>query len=58
MLQLVKKKVILILSDVIKRICNKMINRHPHVFGTVNVNTSEEVLVNWDKIKKKEKGFK
>jgi tetrapyrrole methylase family protein/MazG family protein len=45
------------INDVIKRICDKMITRHPHVFGTESVNTSEEVLVNWDKIKKEEQGL-
>lgn len=45
------------INDVIKSICNKMINRHPHVFGEVDVNTSEEVLVSWDNIKKKEQGL-
>jgi len=45
------------INDVISGICNKMIIRHPHVFGTINVDTSEEVLVNWDKIKKKEQGL-
>ncbi len=46
------------IGDVIQGICNKMICRHPHVFGTENLDTSEEVLVSWDKIKKDEKGFK
>lgn len=45
------------ISDVIKGICNKMINRHPHIFGEVKVKSSEEVLINWEEIKKKEKGF-
>lgn len=45
------------INDVIKGICNKLIERHPHVFGEVNVSNSEEVLANWDDIKKKEKGF-
>ena len=45
------------ISDVIKGICNKMIHRHPHVFGTGIINTSKEVLTIWDKIKKDEKGF-
>jgi tetrapyrrole methylase family protein / MazG family protein len=45
------------MSDIIKGICNKMIERHPHIFGEVKVNNSEEVLVNWEEIKKKEKGF-
>ncbi|MBE6067716.1 MAG: nucleoside triphosphate pyrophosphohydrolase [Clostridium lundense] len=46
------------INDVIQSICNKMIDRHPHVFGEVDVENSNEVLNNWDKIKKKEKGFK
>ncbi|MCY6485711.1 nucleoside triphosphate pyrophosphohydrolase [Clostridium aestuarii] len=46
------------INDVIKRICNKLIERHPHVFAKMNVSNAKEVLVNWDKIKKKEKGFK
>ena len=44
--------------DVIGGISNKMINRHPHVFGNEKANTSEQVLVNWDEIKKEEKGIK
>ncbi|EOU1488412.1 MAG: nucleoside triphosphate pyrophosphohydrolase [Clostridium perfringens] len=46
------------IMDVIGGISNKMINRHPHVFGNEEANTSEQVLVNWDKIKKEEKGIK
>lgn len=46
------------IMDVIGGISNKMINRHPHVFGNEEANTSEQVLVNWDEIKKKEKGIK
>ncbi len=45
------------MSDVIEGICNKMIYRHPHVFGKTNVNNVDEVLVNWDELKKKEKNF-
>ncbi|SMC54698.1 nucleoside triphosphate pyrophosphohydrolase [Papillibacter cinnamivorans] len=37
-------------------ICKKLIERHPHVFGSVCVSGSDEVLVNWDQIKRKEKG--
>lgn len=37
-------------------ICKKLILRHPHVFGNIAVESSEEVLKNWDEIKKKEKG--
>lgn len=46
------------IMDVICGISNKMINRHPHVFGNEKANTSEQVLVNWDEIKKEEKGIK
>ena len=45
------------MNDVIKGICNKLIHRHPHVFGRDIINTKEEVLIAWDKIKKDEKGF-
>lgn len=43
------------LSDVADGICKKMIERHPHVFGNVNAETSEQVLENWDVIKKRTK---
>lgn len=45
------------INDVIEKICIKMINRHPHVFSNINADTPEEVLTNWDKIKKKEQGL-
>ena len=44
------------LLQVMQKITKKMINRHPHVFGTVKVNSAKEVAENWEKIKKKEKG--
>ena len=37
-------------------ICKKLIFRHPHVFGTAAADTSEEVLVNWEALKRQEKG--
>lgn len=43
-------------EDVLEGITDKLIHRHPHVFGDVKADTSEKVLDNWDKIKKKEKG--
>ena len=46
------------INDVISAVSEKMIRRHPHVFGNVIANTSEKVLENWDKIKKNEKGQK
>ncbi|MBP1743390.1 MAG: nucleotide pyrophosphohydrolase [Firmicutes bacterium] len=46
------------MTDVINTICLKMISRHPHVFAKAVADTSDEVLVNWDKIKRKEQGLK
>lgn len=43
-------------DDVCNDICQKMIVRHPHVFGNVSANTKEQVLNNWDKIKMNTKG--
>ncbi len=43
------------IEDVAKEINEKLIRRHPHVFGDVNVNSTQEILDNWDKIKKEEK---
>ena len=42
--------------DVTTEVVRKLIYRHPHVFGTVHVSSSEEVLRNWDALKQKEKG--
>lgn len=43
------------LEDVIEGICKKMIHRHPHVFGEATADTTDEVLSNWEEIKKAEK---
>lgn len=43
------------LGDVIEEASEKMIRRHPHIFGTAEADSSEQVLQNWDEIKKKEK---
>lgn len=43
------------ISDVTDAVCRKMIHRHPHVFGDVEANTSEEVLRNWDAIKRSDR---
>lgn len=42
-------------DDVCDGICKKLIYRHPHVFGDIKVNTSAEVLKNWDVLKSKSK---
>lgn len=44
------------MNDVVQVITEKMLRRHPHVFGTTQVKNSDEVLINWDKIKAQEKG--
>jgi MazG family protein len=43
-------------EDVASGIAEKMVRRHPHVFGQERADTSEEVLRNWEEIKRKEKG--
>lgn len=42
------------LEEVVDRIIEKLINRHPHVFGNVKVKSSEEALANWERIKREE----
>jgi len=44
------------IEDVAQSITEKLIRRHPHVFGDVKVSDSQEVLANWEAIKAKEKG--
>ncbi len=46
------------LDDVADGICKKLIYRHPHVFGSVQVKNSDEVLKNWDALKSKSKDEK
>ena len=53
--QIAEEEGIFSLDDVVHGITEKMIRRHPHVFGNANVKDAEEVLVNWEEIKKKEK---
>lgn len=43
------------INEVIGEVGEKMIRRHPHVFGEESVSTAKEVLVNWEEIKKAEK---
>lgn len=44
------------LDDVAEALAEKLVRRHPHVFGEVEVNSSGEVLRNWEAIKQTEKG--
>lgn len=43
------------LQDIIQEVSDKMVHRHPHVFGTKEVKDSEEVLKNWEELKQEEK---
>ena len=44
------------IKDVCDSICDKLIFRHPHVFGSVEADTPKQVELNWEQIKLKEKG--
>ena len=44
------------IADVLDKLCEKMIYRHPHVFSTTKVADAEEVSTNWEMLKAKEKG--
>lgn len=44
------------IDDVVHGICEKLVHRHPHVFGDTKVENTAEVLENWEALKKKEKG--
>src|SRR6266852_3698202 len=46
------------INDVIREIHDKMIRRHPHVFGTVEAETTADVLRNWELLKKQERQSK
>jgi XTP/dITP diphosphohydrolase len=41
-------------ADVLNSICDKLINRHPHIYGDVKVENEEQVKQNWEQIKLKE----
>lgn len=44
------------IDDVTDAVCRKLIHRHPHVFGDVQVSDSSDVLKNWDAIKRADRG--
>ncbi|CAN5527122.1 nucleoside triphosphate pyrophosphohydrolase [soil metagenome] len=44
------------LAEVARGVHDKLVHRHPHVFGAVEVDGSDEVVANWEQIKKAEKG--
>ena len=41
-------------DDVIEDICKKLVDRHPHIYGNLNVSSEDDVKSNWEKIKLKE----
>jgi len=44
------------IDEVLQTLADKLIRRHPHVFGDQEIRTSDEQVANWEKIKKEEKG--
>jgi MazG family protein len=53
--QLAAEKGAFTLEDVAREVNEKLVRRHPHVFGTGKLGTSEQVLVQWEQIKAQEK---
>lgn len=46
------------IEDIAKELSAKLIHRHPHIFGDVHVESADDVMVNWDKLKKEEKTYR
>ena len=53
--QIAKEENVFDIDEVAKVLNEKLIRRHPHVFGDVKVQNSDEIVKNWEKIKKEEK---
>ena len=53
--QIAKEEGAFDIDDVADGIAKKLVHRHPHVFGDVKVATTQEILDNWEKLKKEEK---
>ena len=53
--QIAKEENAFDIEDVSKGIADKLVHRHPHVFGDVKVTSTDEILDNWEKLKKEEK---
>ena len=56
--QIAKERGAFTIDDVIQVLCQKLIRRHPHVFGDEVVHTPEEALALWKKVKAREKAQK
>jgi tetrapyrrole methylase family protein/MazG family protein len=53
--KIAEKEKLFTLDEVIETLSEKLIRRHPHIFGDIKVSSSDEVVRNWEKIKKEEK---
>ena len=56
--QIAKDNGVFDIEDVAKELSNKLIHRHPHVFGNKKVNSTEDILNAWDELKKEEKKYR
>lgn len=56
--QLAREKKRFTMSDVIDGLCRKIVRRHPHVFGKKKLKSVNEVMVQWEEIKRREKARK
>ena len=55
--QIAKDDGVFSINEVIQSITDKLVRRHPHVFGGINVRNTDEVLKNWEEIKRSEAGY-
>lgn len=56
--QMAKEKGLFVFDDVAQAVADKMISRHPHIFGSTELETSGQVLKQWNEIKAEEKAIK
>ena len=56
--EIAKEEGLFTMEDVVNEVAEKMVRRHPHVFGDTKVDGSGQVLENWEEIKKQEKAGK
>lgn len=54
--QLATEKALFSVDDVVDAVCDKLVRRHPHVFGAGQVGSAEEVLRRWEGLKHRERG--
>ena len=53
--KLAEKENLFTIDEALKEVKEKIIRRHPHVFGDVKVSSVEEIMDNWERIKREEK---